>query len=746
MLKGLNLALLFFGLLVCVSAEDHDAQGEHGHAGHGADTVDPYHEVLNFLNISQEHAFTVDKLDDLIEHLNERLQCEDHDHDEHDEHDHDHDHDHEHEHNGDVDGDHDDGADNACNKTICVDATTLLHATNTSHNGTVSEAVFGPIATTLLHVAMNSSDNCRDQSNLTSDDVISFRGKLLDTLSGGQPITGLKLGSIQEALEMIHLAEVHEHSEGEHAHAPGDEDTANEEHADHEHEHGGEEEHAHAEVIEDKCLGADTLFDQLGLDVDEPAGHDHLNELSALVVYHLLSGANVSRTCRKLPRGEMFQKHVYKLLGAQNDTLTHSSFDELRDRLGLSTAAHVEEDHSGHDHRKRRSVDMSTILEPGTWTNRCYTGEELFGIYHVPEGGLPLNQFSSICPALIQQQLSQACVQHAASEEVGNGLPSDLERYGWGTLATFIVCLGSVLGIVIIPFASQSVYQVILAIFMGMAVGTLTADAFLHLIPMALGVHAHEDHDHAHGGEITIEPFVVYGLVVCGGLYVFYLFEKVVHLIRGQRTYSHGEDCIERSHDTEVSTVSASFDDISYPQKGFSGGKKNGFVTISKPIETKSTTSDIPPVVIMILIGDGIHNFADGLAIGAAFTSSITLGVSTSIAVFCHEVPHELGDFAVLLNSGISKCKALLFNFMSSLTAMTGLYIGLAVSKNDETRNWIVAVTAGMFLYVALVDLMPQLIEVKKKPKQTFFFHNVGILFGATIMFLLAIFEEHIKI
>ena len=95
---------------------------------------------------------------------------------------------------------------------------------------------------------------------MTSNDVISFREQLLDALSGGQPITGLKLGSIQEVLEMIHLVEVHEHSDDEHAHAPGGEDTEEPEHNgdeghadhDHEHEHEGEEEHAHAEVIEEK--------------------------------------------------------------------------------------------------------------------------------------------------------------------------------------------------------------------------------------------------------------------------------------------------------------------------------------------------------------------------------------------------------------------------------------------------------------------------------------------------------------
>ena len=111
MLKGISLAVLCVGLLVCVCAEEHDDHDAHGHADHGGWTLDPYHEVLSFLNISEEKGFTVDKLDDLLEHLNERLRCEDHEPDEHDHGDED---EHEHEHHDDGDN----GGDNACNKTI----------------------------------------------------------------------------------------------------------------------------------------------------------------------------------------------------------------------------------------------------------------------------------------------------------------------------------------------------------------------------------------------------------------------------------------------------------------------------------------------------------------------------------------------------------------------------------------------------------------------------------------------------
>ncbi|XP_033125221.1 zinc transporter ZIP12-like [Anneissia japonica] len=108
----------------------------------------------------------------------------------------------------------------------------------------------------------------------------------------------------------------------------------------------------------------------------------------------------------------------------------------------------------------------------------------------------------------------------------------------------------------------------------------------------------------------------------------------------------------------------------------------------------------------MILIGDAIHNLMDGLAIGVAFTADILVGVSTCIAVMFHELPHELGDFAVLVNNGLSVKKALLCNFGTACMAFIGLYIGIAAGEGTAIHQWVFAVTAGMFIYVSLVDLV----------------------------------------
>ena len=107
------------------------------------------------------------------------------------------------------------------------------------------------------------------------------------------------------------------------------------------------------------------------------------------------------------------------------------------------------------------------------------------------------------------------------------------------------------------------------------------------------------------------------------------------------------------------------------------------------------------------MIGDGIHNFADGIAMGAAISQSLSLGISTTIAIIFHEVPHEVGDYFILLSTGLSWYVALLFNFISSLTAILGLFVGVAIgTTSEEANSWIFAATAGIFLYIALVDLV----------------------------------------
>jgi zinc and cadmium transporter len=110
----------------------------------------------------------------------------------------------------------------------------------------------------------------------------------------------------------------------------------------------------------------------------------------------------------------------------------------------------------------------------------------------------------------------------------------------------------------------------------------------------------------------------------------------------------------------------------------------------------------------MILVGDSLHNFVDGVAIAVAFNDSIYLGIATSVAVIAHEVPQEVGDFAILLEDGYSRFRALWLNMLSSLTALpgaVGTYFLLPIVHS--LVPYLLSISAASFIYIALADLVP---------------------------------------
>ncbi|WP_428355718.1 ZIP family metal transporter [Methyloprofundus sp.] len=112
----------------------------------------------------------------------------------------------------------------------------------------------------------------------------------------------------------------------------------------------------------------------------------------------------------------------------------------------------------------------------------------------------------------------------------------------------------------------------------------------------------------------------------------------------------------------------------------------------------------------MIIIGDGIHNFVDGVLIAAAFLTDVQLGIVTSLAVAAHEIPQEVGDFAILLHSGYSKGKALFYNVLASLTTVVGGVLAYySLDGLQESLPYFLAIAASSFIYIAVADLIPTL-------------------------------------
>ena len=147
------------------------------------------------------------------------------------------------------------------------------------------------------------------------------------------------------------------------------------------------------------------------------------------------------------------------------------------------------------------------------------------------------------------------------------------------------------------------------------------------------------------------------------------------------------------------------------------------------------------PFSYMILFGDGVHNFIDGLVIGASYLVSVPLGISTTLAVILHEIPQEIGDFGSLIYAGFSKGKALWFNFLSALTAIAGTILILLIGNSFmQITNFLIPFTAGGFIYIAVADLIPELHKSNKIKAAVL--QIVFLILGLELMYILKMLEK----
>jgi len=134
------------------------------------------------------------------------------------------------------------------------------------------------------------------------------------------------------------------------------------------------------------------------------------------------------------------------------------------------------------------------------------------------------------------------------------------------------------------------------------------------------------------------------------------------------------------------------------------------------------------------LFGEAFHNFIDGIAIAASFIISIKLGVATTLAIIFHEIPKELGNFGVLIYGGFSRKRALLYNFISALMAILGAITGYFISDfAHDFSHFIMPLTAGGFIYIAMSDLIPEVHKENNQRRATLAFISflLGIVFMA---------------
>lgn len=137
------------------------------------------------------------------------------------------------------------------------------------------------------------------------------------------------------------------------------------------------------------------------------------------------------------------------------------------------------------------------------------------------------------------------------------------------------------------------------------------------------------------------------------------------------------------------------------------------------------------------IMGDIVHNLSDGLIIGSVFQTDIKVGIATTLAIIFHEIPHELGNFIVLIHGGFSKMKALAYNFLTALFAIVGTVVGYYLtSKISGLASMLLPVAAGGFIYIASCDLIPELHKEEDGKKSALIM--ITFVFGVSLMYFLS--------
>ena len=231
---------------------------------------------------------------------------------------------------------------------------------------------------------------------------------------------------------------------------------------------------------------------------------------------------------------------------------------------------------------------------------------------------------------------------------------------------------GGVISISLAALVAWRVQPKLIPLFVSYAVGALLGVVFLDLLP--------------HIFEATTEYHKVAGWLL-GGILGFFALEKMV---LWRHSHDHGAEFANLAESTAADSLADHHHSHNH--------------------QHAADDKDKRATAWMVIIGDGFHNFTDGLAIAAAFVADVRLGILTSIAIIAHELPQELGDFLVLIHSGFSKREALFWNMVSSLATMVGAVLAYFVLQAMESYSYIfLCLAASSMIYVAIADLIPGL-------------------------------------
>ncbi|KAI0214163.1 Zinc transporter ZIP8 [Lamellibrachia satsuma] len=435
-----------------------------------------------------------------------------------------------------------------------------------------------------------------------------------------------------------------------------------------------------------------------------------------------------------------FAKQLIKVYG-NNDKLKVEGLKKLLADVGTGGNA---TEHTGNGMDCKASwMNNETCLK-----GMCMSAEQIFQFHSFNATELlNASNVRDISATVLHRASNKNCSSVHKEEEHSNK-PSKIQSWGIGLLAITIINLTAVLGFVFKPIMDTPIYKRVMMYMVSLAVGTLSGSSLMILIP--------EGFKFSEGEYADI--YAVRMMTVCGGIYLFFITERCLTLLLEhlERRNAEVDDTVAMPPPSITIHTETRQDRLNVPFQDIPKARNKSESTTElkdKEGHGHSHGSKIKTVGWMIIIGDGIHNFMDGLSLGAAFNENLLGALSVSLSVFSEELPHELGDFAVLLNAGMTTKQAVGFNFLSACTCYIGFIAGQLIGEMTSGTSWVLLLTAGMFLYISLVDMLPEVNaaaeEATRETGQTFsifLIQNLGLASGWIIILMLALYSGNINL
>ncbi|XP_050374164.1 IAA-alanine resistance protein 1 [Argentina anserina] len=366
---------------------------------------------------------------------------------------------------------------------------------------------------------------------------------------------------------------------------------------------------------------------------------------------------------------------------------------------------------------------------------------------------------------------------------------------------SLLVSMASLICLIILPviFVQGKPSKAVVDSLALFGAGAMLGDAFLHQLPHAFGgghSHSHDDHaghDHSeneHSHAHSLEDLSV-GIAVLAGIVLFLLVEKIVRYVEehsgGTNAWGHGHH--HHHHSKKLKDDNDSHDDSQSESSTGKDGRKSNASSEGKvekvlndslkenshhdtQLRKRNTTTgdkDNKPDVdgadysshdaksldgaparkpnnlvfgYLNLFSDGVHNFTDGMALGSAFLLHGTVGGwSRTLFLLAHEIPQEVGDFGILVRSGFSVSKALLFNFLSALVALVGTAMALLIGQDPGQSSLMEGFTAGGFIYIAVAGVLAEMNNNGSSSLKSTAMQLTSLILGMSIALCISLYE-----